>query len=208
MLARWQEFVGTGEFMRGLQARVGPLRDRVAAAVTGRPRRASELQPALESELVTLVGQRPPTAAEQAAGAWRGHPAGAALLARRDPLAAASAGLRAATERMVRDWQRRCWSWSRRDGGDRAGPTAMGTPLTGLACADDRRPASPPDLGGAGIWRRLADATPGPTCWNGWPSCSTGAGRATTPCSPPMRLDAGAGGPVWTRRCAAVEHTR
>ncbi len=29
VLARWQELVGTGEFMRGLQARVGRLRDRV-----------------------------------------------------------------------------------------------------------------------------------------------------------------------------------
>ena len=37
VLARWQEFVGTGEFFRTLEARVGRLRDRVVAAVTGRP---------------------------------------------------------------------------------------------------------------------------------------------------------------------------
>ena len=37
VLARWQEFVGTGEWMRSLQARVGRARDRVAAALTRRP---------------------------------------------------------------------------------------------------------------------------------------------------------------------------
>ncbi len=40
VLARWQEFVGTGELLRALQARVGRMRDRVTAAFTGRPRPA------------------------------------------------------------------------------------------------------------------------------------------------------------------------
>ena len=37
VLARWQEFVGTGELLRTLQDRVGRLRDRLTAAITGRP---------------------------------------------------------------------------------------------------------------------------------------------------------------------------
>src|SRR6185436_7825300 len=37
VLARWQELVGTGDLMRALQARVGRARDRVVAAITGRP---------------------------------------------------------------------------------------------------------------------------------------------------------------------------
>ena len=44
VLARWQEFVGTGELMRTLQARIGRLRDRVVAAVTGRPAPGRELR--------------------------------------------------------------------------------------------------------------------------------------------------------------------
>ena len=32
VLARWQEFVGTGELLRTLQDRVGRLRDRLSAA--------------------------------------------------------------------------------------------------------------------------------------------------------------------------------
>ena len=49
VLARWQEFVGTGDLMRALQARVGRARDRIVAAVTGRPAPGKQLQAALES---------------------------------------------------------------------------------------------------------------------------------------------------------------
>lgn len=117
VLARWQELVGTGELMRSLQARVGWLRDRIVDAVTGRPRPADQLRSALESGLVTLVRGAAADAAEQAATAWRAHPAGAALLipaggssdaparARTD-IAATSADFAPRMERLVRDWQR------------------------------------------------------------------------------------------------------
>lgn len=106
VLARWQELVGTGEFMRGLQARVGRLRDRLAAAVTGRPAYTEGLKVALESGLVTLVRGAAADAAEQAALAWRAHPAGAVLLSGAPGLGTSSADLTDRTERMVRDWQR------------------------------------------------------------------------------------------------------
>ena len=80
VLARWQEFVGTGEFFRTLEARIGRLRDRVVAAVTGRPAPAAELRNAIESQLVTLLRGVAAEAAENAYTAWKAHPAGAALL--------------------------------------------------------------------------------------------------------------------------------
>ena len=43
VLARWQEFVGTGEWMRALQGGVSRLRDRIVSAVTGRPTPADDL---------------------------------------------------------------------------------------------------------------------------------------------------------------------
>ncbi|HCT81590.1 MAG TPA: ABC transporter, partial [Micromonosporaceae bacterium] len=108
VLARWQELVGTGEFMRGLQARVGRLRDRIVSAVSGRPRPTDQLKSALESGLVTFVHGAAADAAEQAATAWRAHPAGAALLAAHGGLnlAEASPDIDERTDRMVRDWQR------------------------------------------------------------------------------------------------------
>jgi hypothetical protein len=41
VLTRWQELAGTGDFMRGLQTRVGRLRDRVVSALSGKPSRSS-----------------------------------------------------------------------------------------------------------------------------------------------------------------------
>ncbi len=104
VLARWQELAGTGEFMRGLQARVGRWRDQVVSAITGKPRPAEQLRNALESGLVTFVHSAATDAAEKAARAWRAHPAGAGLL--RPELADASPDIDERADRMVRDWQR------------------------------------------------------------------------------------------------------
>jgi Dynamin family len=105
VLARWQELVGSGEFMRGVQARVGRLRDRLTAALTGRPRTGDQFQAALESGLVTLIRGAAADAAEQVAQAWRVHPAGVVMLANAD-LATPSPDLTQRVERLVRDWQR------------------------------------------------------------------------------------------------------
>ncbi len=106
VLARWQEFVGTGEWMRSLQAGVGRLRDRLAAAVTGRPTPAEDLTGALESGVEQLLRAAAETAAEDTVTAWRGLPGGAALLAGRErELATVGADFTEAAGRAVRDWQ-------------------------------------------------------------------------------------------------------
>jgi len=104
VLARWQELAGTGEFMRGLQKRVGRLRDRVVSAITGKPRPAEELKSALESGLVTFVHGTAADAAERACKAWRAHPAGVALVT--PELTHASPAIEERIDRTVRDWQR------------------------------------------------------------------------------------------------------
>ncbi|SNY63426.1 hypothetical protein SAMN05421748_12579 [Paractinoplanes atraurantiacus] len=103
VLARWQEFVGTGEFLKTLENKVGQLRDKLVSALTGRPLPGRNLQAALESQLVTLLRAIAADAAEQAYAAWQAHPAGAALL---EPgLQRTSADLPEKAERLVRDWQ-------------------------------------------------------------------------------------------------------
>jgi hypothetical protein len=120
VLARWQEFVGTGELMQTLQARIGRLRDRVAAALTGSPPPGRELAVALESGVVLLVESAAEQAAEQAAAAWRHDPAGAELLrGSGGGLARSSPGFRDAAERAVRDWQAGVLDLVRREGGSR-----------------------------------------------------------------------------------------
>jgi hypothetical protein len=117
VLARWQEFVGTGEFLKTLESRVGHLRDRIVSAITGRPAPGRNLQNALESQLVTLLRGVSADAAEQAYAAWQAHPAGAALL---DPsLQRASQDLPERAERVIRDWQQFVLDLVRTEAGDK-----------------------------------------------------------------------------------------
>ncbi|MEU3452679.1 GTPase domain-containing protein [Micromonospora sp. NPDC006766] len=134
VLARWQEFVGTGELFRTLEARVGRLRDRLVAKVTGRPAPAAELRTAIESQLVTLLRAVAAEAAEHAYTGWKAHPAGTELL--EPTLAHASDDLPARAERLVRDWQRGVLELVRTEGGGRrflARTAAYAVNATGLA---------------------------------------------------------------------------
>ncbi|MCW2622573.1 MAG: uncharacterized protein JWL64_2175 [Frankiales bacterium] len=106
VLARWQEFVGTGEWMRSLQTQVGRVRDRIAASFTGRTGRAEDLKVALESSVEQLLRAEADAAAERTVTAWRSLPAGPDLLAGKDrelERSSATFLLEAATE--VRRWQ-------------------------------------------------------------------------------------------------------
>ncbi len=85
ILARWQDFAGTGELLRGLQAprgRQGRQRRR------GVPARARSLKSALRAGIESLILSVADRAAEESVRRWRNHPAGVALL---DAFAAAEA---------------------------------------------------------------------------------------------------------------------
>ena len=106
VLARWQEFVGTGEWMRSLQAQVGRLRDRVAAAVTGRPAPGQDLKVALESSVELLLRTEADRAAERTVTSWRALPGGSGLLAERQrELEAVDAAFVERARDEVRGWQ-------------------------------------------------------------------------------------------------------
>jgi hypothetical protein len=105
VLARWQEFVGTGEFLRNLETNVGRIRDRIMSAVRGRPAPSAELGEALQTGVAALVSSEAQKAAADAARRWRGGAAGAALVKARPELERPAAGLDDRVNRMVRDWQ-------------------------------------------------------------------------------------------------------
>ena len=136
VLARWQEFVGTGELLRGLQSTVGRWRDQLTAAFLGRPAPADDLSEALESGVALLVRAAAAQAAEDAAAAWRGTTPGLALLrAAPLPLDRPSPGFADAVERAVRDWQGGVLDLVRREGAAKrtsARVAAYGVNATGL----------------------------------------------------------------------------
>jgi hypothetical protein len=104
VLARWQEFVGTGDWMRVIQAQIGKLRNRIAAAVTGRPPPGDDLKDALASGLSALIEETATEAAEKTVASWQANPAGAPLVT--PALDQAGPNLSARSQRLVRDWQR------------------------------------------------------------------------------------------------------
>ena len=108
VLARWQEFVGTGELLRALEVRVGRLRDRAMAALRGQSRPPEhDLAEAMESGIEALVRAAADKAAEQTVHAWDSHPAGRPLLAAAgaEELSRSSTQLPEQSQRAVRDWQ-------------------------------------------------------------------------------------------------------
>jgi hypothetical protein len=137
VLARWQEFVGTGELTRGLEERIGRLRDRITAFVLGREPPVAPVNEALEHSVATLVRAAAEGAAERTVDTWRVRPAGRALLGdRARMLAHASAEFRPALEREVRGWQGRVLQLVAEEGRERrtaARVASFGTNGAGLA---------------------------------------------------------------------------
>jgi hypothetical protein len=105
VLARWHEVVGTGDFMRALEGRVGRLRDRLRSLVTGAPAADSELRAAVGTGVDAVVAAAADRAAERTAASWRAHPAGRGLLTGTTRMDAVSSELAGRTEAAVRAWQ-------------------------------------------------------------------------------------------------------
>ncbi|MBE3074325.1 MAG: ABC transporter, partial [Actinobacteria bacterium] len=105
VLARWQEFVGTGEFLRHVEAGISRLRDRVTAAVKGNPPPTSGLGEALHSGVAELLTAQSRGASATVLRRWRQLPGGPALLAAHPELAKPAPESPGKVERLVRDWQ-------------------------------------------------------------------------------------------------------
>lgn len=104
VLARWQEFVGTGEFFRKVEKGVSRVRDRVTASVRG-PEPTAELDEAMQTGVSALLLAEADTAAATIARTWRGTEAGPVVLDEHPELARSSRGIEEEVERLVRDWQ-------------------------------------------------------------------------------------------------------
>ncbi|MEV4060185.1 ABC transporter [Nonomuraea dietziae] len=122
VMARWQDFIGTGDLMRSLESRVGWLRDRVSALFTGRQAPQAKLRVALESGVASLIRGAADGAAERALEGWTAAPGGRDLLERAGALRAAKLG-RASSgldyDDVVRGWQAYVLDLVRQEGASR-----------------------------------------------------------------------------------------
>ncbi|MFD1113960.1 GTPase family protein [Sphaerisporangium aureirubrum] len=110
VLTRWQDFIGTGDFMRSLESRIGRLRERIVSAFTGRPAPDAQLRVALETSVEALIRSAADQAAERVMESWSGMPAGRDVLERAGAVSAGRLGrasntLAARAEAAVRAWQ-------------------------------------------------------------------------------------------------------
>ena len=122
VLARWQEFVGTGELLRTLENRVGWLRDRIVNVIKGKPQQAERVTVAVESGLETLLLEHAEAAAERAEASWQSLAPGQDLLADAgEDLGRASRDFRRRAERAVRDWQQDVLEMVRTEGASKRG---------------------------------------------------------------------------------------
>lgn len=135
LLTRWQEFVGSGELIRSLDAKVGFVRDRLVNAIKGKPQQAERVAAAIETGLETLVVEHGEQAAARAAAAWRATPYGAQLVdAAAEDLARAGRDLRRRTLAEVRAWQTELQELVRSESGDaRTSARFLAVGVRGLA---------------------------------------------------------------------------
>ena len=119
VLARWQEFVGTGEFLRQVEAGISRLRDRITAVIKGNPPPTSDLGDALQSGVAELLTAQSRGAFATVLRRWRQLPGGPELLAAHPELATPAAEASAKVDRLVRDWQGEVLELVRAEGRDR-----------------------------------------------------------------------------------------
>ncbi|MFD1214156.1 dynamin family protein [Arthrobacter sp. GCM10027362] len=118
VLARWQDFVGTGEFFRTLESGIGQLRDRIGAFFSGKPAPSVTVETAIESGLQAVIVDEAAKAAEDADARWRDDPAGRRLLGSED-LSAPSPGFADTVAAEIRAWQLDLLDLIRIEGQDR-----------------------------------------------------------------------------------------
>jgi len=105
VLARWQEFVGAGDFVRSLEQRVGRIRDRFVDNVRGKRDRSDDILIAIGHGLHLMLLQNAEAASESVERSWVDIPAGEALLATDATLGRAGMTFRAHSELVVREWR-------------------------------------------------------------------------------------------------------
>ncbi|WP_019630253.1 hypothetical protein [Actinomadura atramentaria] len=106
VLARWQDFAGTGDLLRSLRVRGRGKGAKRGARRHRSPSRVRALKSALRAGLESLIVSSAEHAAEQVLAGWREHPAGGPVLARpSSALGTASPELARRVTRAVSSWQ-------------------------------------------------------------------------------------------------------
>ncbi|HHW82761.1 MAG TPA: hypothetical protein GX743_02910 [Actinomycetales bacterium] len=119
VLARWQEFVGSGEWFARLQAGIGRMRDMIGNFFRGRPQSTQPVETAVEDSLVTLLGAEARQAVIELDHAWRFEGGGRDLLAGALRALPSEPALQERIAAEVSGWQKDVMDLVRAEGADR-----------------------------------------------------------------------------------------
>lgn len=104
VLSRWQDFVGTGEFMRSVEEKISLVRDRITGWFTGE-KKAEGVQVAISDGLAALIVEHTQAACANSVNQWSLAPWGRQIVAARPELEHPSPGFEADAQRAIREWQ-------------------------------------------------------------------------------------------------------
>lgn len=104
VLARWQDFVGTGQLFRGLEPTVARIRDRITAKVTGKRDTAEPLGQAIESSASYLVREQAVSALGGVVNGWHETTSGEELLKANPTLGKHPADMDQTIRRTISEW--------------------------------------------------------------------------------------------------------
>ncbi|GAB3820398.1 dynamin family protein [Tessaracoccus terricola] len=104
VLSRWQDFVGTGEFMRGVEKQISAWRDRITGWFRGE-QQAEDVQVAISDSLAAVIVEHGQAACEQAVARWSTSSWGRDIVAATPGLARPTRDFNETATRTIREWQ-------------------------------------------------------------------------------------------------------
>lgn len=163
LFARWQEFLGSGELIRGLEGKVGFVRERLVSALKGKPQQAERVEAAVVASLTALIVEHAERGAATTMDAWRETTYGTGPTLHGE-LSRASRDLRSRADAEMRAWQQETEQIVRESSGHLAATARfMAYGVQGLAAtlavATLSRDGAPPEAAeSAALGRRLLDS--------------------------------------------------
>lgn len=120
VLARWQDFVGTGEILRQVEERVGRFRDRLTAWFKGATVKEPEhIEEAIEHGIAGMLVGETEAAIAAVERAWARGLGGEELAAKAAASLRSHSDREEAAQQLVREWQRSIMSLVEHEGEDR-----------------------------------------------------------------------------------------
>ena len=104
VLHRWQEVVGTGEWMRKLESGVASLRDRVSGWLTGRAPSGNRVEEAVEDSLAVLLVAQAEQAISRIEALWIDRPEAVSVLTAAQMSVRSTEERTLAAQRLAREW--------------------------------------------------------------------------------------------------------